>query len=43
MKAVFFFSALAMHVFMAFLVTERYALEKMQTETDFLAREVEAQ
>jgi heme exporter protein C len=43
MKAVFFFSALAMHVFMAFLVAERYALEKMQTEADFLAREVEAQ
>jgi heme exporter protein C len=43
MKMVFFFSAFAMHVFMAFLVTERYTLEKMQTETDFLAREVEAQ
>ena len=43
MKLVFFFSAVAMHVFMAFLVAERYALEKMQTETDFLAREVEAQ
>jgi len=43
MKKVFFFSALAMHVLMAFLVAERYALEKMQTETDFLAREVEAQ
>ena len=43
MKSVFFFSALAMHVFMLFLVVERYALEKMQTETDFLAREVEAQ
>jgi heme exporter protein C len=43
MKVVFFFSAFAMHVFMAFLVAERYALEKMQTETDFLAREVEAQ
>jgi len=43
MKSVFFFSALAMHVLMAFLVAERYALEKMQTETDFLAREVEAQ
>jgi heme exporter protein C len=42
MKSVFFFSALAMHVFMLFLVAERYALEKMQTETDFLAREVEA-
>ena len=43
MKSVFFFSALAMHVFMLFLIVERYALEKMQTETDFLAREVEAQ
>ena len=43
MKLVFFFSAFAMHVFMLFLVAERYALEKMQTETDFLAREVEAQ
>jgi heme exporter protein C len=43
MKMVFFFSAFAMHVLMAFLIAERYALEKMQTETDFLAREVEAQ
>jgi heme exporter protein C len=43
MKSVFFFSALAMHVFMLWLIAERYALEKMQTETDFLAREVEAQ
>jgi heme exporter protein C len=43
MKSVFFFSALAMHVFMLFLVAERYALEKMQSEADFLAREVEAQ
>jgi len=43
MKSVFFFSALAMHVFMFFLVGERYALEKLQTEADFLAREVEAQ
>src|SRR5246127_3417782 len=43
MKSVFFFSALAMHVLMIFLVAERYALEKMQTETDFLVREVEAQ
>jgi heme exporter protein C len=42
MKSVFFFSALAMHVFMLFLVAERYALEKMQTETDLLVREVEA-
>jgi len=43
MRSVFFFSALAMHVFMAFLIAERYALEKMHTEADFLAREVEAQ
>src|SRR5208337_1144552 len=43
MKAVFFFSAFAMHIFMIFLIAERYALEKMQTETDSLAREVEAQ
>jgi heme exporter protein C len=43
MKSVFFFSALAMHALMIFLVAERYALEKMQTETDFLVREVEAQ
>ena len=43
MRSVFFFSALAMHVFMIFLIAERYTLEKMQTETDCLAREVEAQ
>lgn len=43
MRAVFFFSAFAMHALMAFLIAERYALEKMQTETDFLAREAEAQ
>ena len=43
MKTVFFFSALAMHVFMLWLIAERYTLEKMQTETDFLAREAEAQ
>jgi len=43
MKMVFFFSVFAMHVLMAFLLAERYTLEKMQTETDFLAREVEAQ
>src|SRR6202790_4111225 len=43
MSKVCFFSALAMHVFMLFLVAERYALEKMQTEADFLARELEAQ
>jgi len=43
MKMVFFFSAFAMHILMAFLVAERYTLEKMQTETDLLAREVEAQ
>jgi heme exporter protein C len=43
MKSVFFFSALAMHVFMAFLLAERYALEKLRSESDFLAREMEVQ
>ncbi|HKE09829.1 MAG TPA: cytochrome c biogenesis protein CcsA [Candidatus Acidoferrum sp.] len=43
MKMVFFFSAFAMHVLMVFLLAERYSLEKLQTETDFLAHEVEAQ
>lgn len=43
MRAVFFFSAFAMHIFMLFLIAERFALEKIQTETDFLAREVETQ
>src|SRR5258707_13655543 len=43
MRYVFFFSLLAMHVLAAFLIVERYVLEKMKSEFDFLAREVEAQ
>jgi heme exporter protein C len=43
MKAVFFFSVFAMHVFMTFLIVERYILEKTKAEVDILRREVEAQ
>jgi len=32
-----------MHILAAFLIVERYVLEKMKSELDFLAREVEAQ
>jgi heme exporter protein C len=42
MKAVFFFSVFAMHVFAAFLIVERYILEKMKSELDVLQREAEA-
>ena len=42
MKAVFFFSVFAMHVFTAFLIVERYILEKMKSEVDVLQREAEA-
>jgi len=42
MKKVFFFSVLAMHVLMAFLIVERYALEKMRSEVDVLRHEAEA-
>ena len=43
MQKVFFFSVLAMHVFAAFLIVERYILEKMKNEVDILQREAEAQ
>jgi len=43
MRNVLFFSGLAMCVFMAFLIAERYALEKMRSEVDILKREAEAQ
>src|ERR1700747_3754820 len=43
MSKVFFFSVLAMHILAAFLIVERYVLEKMKSQLDFLAREVEAQ
>jgi heme exporter protein C len=43
MNKVFFFSVLAMHVLMIFLIIERYALEKMRSEVEILQREAEAQ
>jgi heme exporter protein C len=42
MRKVFFFSVLATHVFMAFLILERYALEKIRGEVDELREEAEA-
>jgi len=42
MKLVFFFSVFAMHVLMAFLLVERYGLEKMKYDVDVLQREAEA-
>jgi len=43
MRKVLLFNVLAMHVFAAFLIVERYVLEKMRSEVDLLRREVEAQ
>jgi heme exporter protein C len=43
MKKVFLFNVLAMHMFAAFLIVERYMLEKMRSEVDILKREAEAQ
>jgi heme exporter protein C len=42
MKKVFFFSVLAMHVLMAFLLAERYRLEKTRSEFEQVKREAEA-
>jgi heme exporter protein C len=42
MKMVFFFSVLAMHSLMAFLIAERYRLEKMRAEFEVIRREAEA-
>lgn len=42
MKKVFFFTVLAMNVFAAFLIVERYILEKLKHEVDILQREAEA-
>jgi heme exporter protein C len=42
MKEVLFFSVAAMHVLAAFLIIERYILEKMKNEVDILQREAEA-
>ncbi len=41
MSKVFFFSVLALHVLMIFLIVERYGLEKMRAEVEGLQREVE--
>jgi len=43
MRKVLFFSALAMNVLAAFLIVERYILEKTKSEVDILQREAEAQ
>ena len=42
MSKVLFFFVFAMHVFAAFLIVERYVLEKMKNEVDILQREAEA-
>jgi len=43
MNKVFLFNVLAMHVFAAFLIVERYMLDKTKSEVEILQREVEAQ
>ena len=42
MEKVLFFSVFAMHVLAAFLIIERYILEKMKNEVDLLQREAQA-
>ena len=42
MAKVFFFSVLALHALMAFLIAERYRLEKLRAEFEVLRREAEA-
>jgi heme exporter protein C len=42
MKKVFFFSVLAMHALMVFLIAERYRLEKLRTDLEIVRREAEA-
>ena len=41
MRAVFFFTVLALHALMVFLIAERYGLEKLRMELDILRREAE--
>ena len=43
MSKVFFFNVFAMHVFAAFLIVERYVLEKTRHDIELLQREAEAQ
>src|SRR5882672_766862 len=42
MRAVFFFSVLALHALMVFLIVERYGLEKLRTDLELVRREAEA-
>jgi heme exporter protein C len=42
MRAVFFFSVLALHALMVFLIMERYRLETLRGELDVVRREAEA-
>jgi heme exporter protein C len=42
LRAVFFFSVFALHALMAFLIVERYGLEKLRMELDIIRREAEA-
>jgi heme exporter protein C len=42
MRAVFFFSVFALHALMAFLIVERYGLEKLRLELEIVRREAEA-
>jgi heme exporter protein C len=42
MNKVFFFSVLAMHTLMVFLIVERYRLEKLRTDFEVVRREAEA-
>jgi heme exporter protein C len=42
MKAVFFFNVAVMHVFAAFLIMERYSLEKAKHDVEILQHEAEA-
>jgi len=42
MKAVFFFNVAVMHVFAAFLIMERYSLEKSKHDVELLQHESEA-
>jgi heme exporter protein C len=41
MKATFFFSVLAMHILMVFLIVERNRLEKLRLEVDVIRHELE--
>jgi heme exporter protein C len=43
MRKVFFFNVLAMHVLAAFLIVERFTLERNRHDIDLLQREAEAQ